>query len=54
LEYGKACGYGKFDHVNVDNYIGEWYNDKANGWGFFTKGSSQDPKSDRITLEGYF
>ena len=27
----KACGHGKFTHVEGDTYEGQWANDKANG-----------------------
>ena len=45
---GKACGYGKFSHVNGDCYLGQWYNDKANGMGIFVKKDDQDLKGGNL------
>ena len=33
--YNKACGKGKFWHVDGDVFEGEWQDDKANGYGVY-------------------
>lgn len=49
---GKAHGFGRFIHVNGDQYIGEWKDDKFNGWGVYHK---KDDKGDGpLVLEGMF
>ena len=34
-KYNKACGRGKFWHVDGDVFEGEWLDDKANGYGVY-------------------
>lgn len=42
----KACGKGKFYHVDGDTYDGEWRDDKANGHGTYihVNGAKYDGK----------
>jgi len=34
-KHNKACGKGKFWHVDGDVFEGEWKDDKANGYGVY-------------------
>jgi len=33
--HNRACGNGKFIYADGDTYEGNWYNDKANGFGVY-------------------
>ena len=33
--FNKACGQGKFWHVDGDIFEGQWHDDKANGYGVY-------------------
>jgi hypothetical protein len=34
-KFNKACGKGKFWHVDGDIFEGDWVDDKANGFGVY-------------------